>query len=138
MPALFTSTSIFLSPSARLIMSPAFGSVTSTPSMTLTPSAESSFEALRHAAMTSSPRALSCRQISSPIPRFAPVTTHVAMVHLLSREASIEDEVVERLYDDADDALSRDAARSDRDEVTLGPRLVHFGGDRREERAEEH
>src|SRR5687767_434563 len=88
--------------------------------------------------MASSPRAVSCRQISSPIPRFAPVTTHVAMVHLLSREASIEDEVVERLYDDADDALSRDAARSDRDEVTLGPRLVHFGGDRREERAEEH
>ena len=48
--------------------------------ITRQPTASSSGELARQVAITASPRASSCRASSSPIPRFAPVTSHVAIV----------------------------------------------------------
>src|SRR5262245_58606235 len=78
-PALLTTTSTAVSPSASTSASPTSSSPMSTPSTTRQPTAASSSDVARHVAITVSPRAWTCRQSSSPMPRLAPVTSHVAM-----------------------------------------------------------
>ncbi len=80
MPALLINQSIFRPANLSTKAFKLSTSLTSTFSITSTPSALSSLLALRQVAITSKPRCFSCVQNSKPIPRLLPVTNAVLLI----------------------------------------------------------